>query len=62
MFSISPDPEVVHQSNTDLCVTLGFSELLQSCLTSAMLEVRMWSEFYFTNSVLNCAGIHAKLL
>lgn len=38
-----PDPEVVHQSNTDLCVTLGFSECLQSCLTSELLgECVVW--------------------
>lgn len=55
-----PDPDVVHPSNTDLCVTLGFSELLQSCLTSLLLGERMWSECYFTNSALHHARIHAK--
>lgn len=38
-FGNPPDPEIVHQSNTDLCVTLGFSEGLQSSLTS-----ELWGE------------------
>lgn len=41
-FGNPPDPEM-HQSNTDLCVTLGFSEGLQSCLTSELLgECVVW--------------------
>lgn len=58
-FLISPDLEVVHQSNTNLCVTLGFSELLQS-LTSVMLGKRMCSELYYNNTALHSAGIHRK--
>lgn len=46
MLLIFCDPEVVRQSNADPGVTLGFSELLQRCLTSVATGERCSLNFY----------------
>ncbi len=62
MFLLSPDPEVVHQSCTDLCVTLGFSELLQLFdVSNVRKENVVWISLYYFCST-KCMNPHKMTL